>query len=274
MDSLLVLCSVYHCFMADLPGHYAQKGSVTMLRRCIQAEQIKVRHSLIQLAFFIIPIIPAIMGTFNYLQNIDILSNGWDSLWTQITLFYANFFYAPLIAIYCSYLWRLEHMHNNWNHFMAMPVSAAASYGGKLAIIMEMTLFTQIWISILFFFCGKLIGLPGIFPMQIFLWLLRGTLAAMAIATLQLFLSMVIHNFAIPVGIALLGSIAALLVTNAGGALFWPYSLMIIGMNSNKTEDIIQSFSVALPFFCSIFFFIGLFFLFSIFYLKKTDVRT
>lgn len=157
---------------------------------------------------------------------------------------------------------------------MAMPVSAAASYGGKLAIIMEMTLFTQIWISILFFFCGKLIGLPGIFPMQIFLWLLRGTLAAMAIATLQLFLSMVIRNFAIPVGIALLGSIAALLVTNAGGALFWPYSLMIIGMNSNKTEDIIQSFSVALPFFCSIFFFIGLFFLFSIFYLKKTDVRT
>lgn len=260
--------------MADLQSHNAQKGSVIMLRRCIQAEQIKVRHSLIFLAFLIIPIIPAIMGTFNYLQNTDVLSEGWYSLWTQITLFYANFFYAPLIAIYCSYLWRLEHRHNNWNHFMAMPVSATASYGGKLAVIIEMTLFTQVWISALFFLCGKLIGLPGIFPARILLWVLRGTLAAITIATLQLFLSMVIRNFAIPVGIALLGSIAAVLVTNAGGALFWPYSLMIIGMNSNKTEDIIQSFSVALPFFCSLFFFMGLFFLFSVFYLKKTDVRT
>ena len=83
----------------------------------------KFKHSVIYLAFIAIPIIPAIMGTFNYLQNLELLKSGWYSLWTQITLFYASFFYAPLIGIYCSYTWRLEHTHNNWNHFMSMPVS-------------------------------------------------------------------------------------------------------------------------------------------------------
>jgi len=40
-----------------------------MLTRCILAERKKLRHSLILPACILIPIIPAIMGTFNYLQN-------------------------------------------------------------------------------------------------------------------------------------------------------------------------------------------------------------
>ena len=79
-----------------------------MLTRCILAERKKLRHSLILPACILIPIIPAIMGTFNYLQNLGILKSEWYSLWTQHTLFYASFFFAPLIGLYCSYLWRLE----------------------------------------------------------------------------------------------------------------------------------------------------------------------
>ncbi|MFR2020841.1 MAG: hypothetical protein ACLS6G_10240 [Christensenellales bacterium] len=30
-------------------------------------------------------------GTFNYLQNLEILTDGWYSLWTQHTLFYSLF---------------------------------------------------------------------------------------------------------------------------------------------------------------------------------------
>ena len=41
-----------------------------MLTRCILAERKKLRHSLILPACILIPIIPAIMGTFNYLQNL------------------------------------------------------------------------------------------------------------------------------------------------------------------------------------------------------------
>ena len=80
-----------------------------MLLRCIQAENRKLRRSVIWLLFLAVPAISAVYGTFNYNMNLDILTNGWYDLWTQYTLFYALFFFAPLIGVYASYLWRLEH---------------------------------------------------------------------------------------------------------------------------------------------------------------------
>ena len=209
-----------------------------MLSRCIKSENQKLRHSLIFPACIIIPVIPAVMGTFNYLQNTGILTHQWYSLWTQHTLFYASFFYAPLIALYCSYLWRLEHRNHNWNVFMTAPVSIPCLYFGKLAVIFRVTLMTQLWVGILYLFCGKVIvGLPDFCPANILFWLLRGTLAAAAIGAIQLLLSMVIRSFSVPIGIALIGSVLGMLLSNKGFGLFWPYSLMLMGMNSNKTED-------------------------------------
>ena len=67
--------------------------------RCIRAENRKLRGAVLWLAFLIVPIFPAVMGTFNYLNNLGLLQSEWYSLWTQHTLFYATFFYAPLIGV-------------------------------------------------------------------------------------------------------------------------------------------------------------------------------
>ena len=219
-----------------------------MLLRCIQAENKKLKHSIIFLACIFIPVIPAIMGGFNYSQNTGILTHKWYSLCTQVTLFYANFFHAPLIALYCSYLWRLEHLHNNWNVLMTAPVSIPCIYFGKLAVIFKVTLFTQLWIGVLYLITGKFVGFSGFPPFEILTWLLRGTLAAIAIGALQLFLSMIIRSFSVPIGIALMGSIIGLLFSNKGFGYFCPYSLMLMGMNSNKTDDSLQADSY--PSFC------------------------
>jgi len=48
-----------------------------MLKRVLKAEIIKMRHSPVWLAFLLIPIIPAFMGTFNYLNNLGMLENQW-----------------------------------------------------------------------------------------------------------------------------------------------------------------------------------------------------
>lgn len=114
-----------------------------MLRKCIRAENMKLRHSLIWLACIIIPIIPAIIGTMNYQNNLRLLNSQWYSLWTQITLFYSSMFYAPLIGLYCSYLWRLEHLNNNWNVLMTAPVPVRNVFLAKLAVIFRVTLLTQ-----------------------------------------------------------------------------------------------------------------------------------
>ncbi|MGN0466173.1 MAG: ABC transporter permease [Lachnospiraceae bacterium] len=245
-----------------------------MLLRCIQAENLKLKHSIIYFACILLPIIPAIMGSFNYLQNIEILTEGWYSLWTQITLFYSTFFYAPLIGLYASYLWRLEHMGHNWNTIMSSPISIPCLYFGKLAIVLKVTIFTQLWISILYFIFGKLCHLPKFFPADIFVWIARGTLAAVAIGSLQLFLSMLFRNFAVPIGIAFIGSVLSMIITEKNFEFFWPYSLMLVGMNSNKSIDALAGMKNMIFFFLSVFAFFFLFCIMAILYLKKTDVKS
>lgn len=242
-----------------------------MLRLCVKAENKKLRHSVIWAACILIPIIQAIMGTFNYQQNLGILTGKWYSLWSQLSLFYASFFYAPLIALYCSYLWRLEHLNHNWNVLMTAPVSIPNIFFSKLAVIFKVTLITQIWLAVLFLLCGKLIGLPGWVPSQILVWILRGTLAAMAIGALQLLLSMCIRSFSVPIGIALAGGVAGLVISNKGLGLYWPYALMLMGMNSNKNEDTLAGHS--LSFFLSVLLFFLAFSGISILLLKKRDVK-
>ena len=103
-----------------------------MLRRCICAENRKLHASPIWLMFLILPIISAGYGTFNYLQNLEILTDGWYSVWTQHTLFYSMFFFPAMVAAYAVYLWRLEHLGHNWNLIMAAPIRPMNKGCGRL----------------------------------------------------------------------------------------------------------------------------------------------
>ena len=69
-----------------------------MLKRCILAENRKLHASPIWAMFFLLPILSATYGTFNYLQNLEILTDGWYSPWTQHTLFYSMLFFPAISA--------------------------------------------------------------------------------------------------------------------------------------------------------------------------------
>ena len=241
-----------------------------MLWSCVKTEQKKLRHSQLWLAFLVIPLLPAFMGAANYVNNLELLKSEWYSLWTQHSLFYANFFYAPLIALYCSYICRVEHLNYNWNQLMTMPVPPAEIFLSKLLLASRCTVVLQLWMWVLFLIAGKTVGLPGLPDPQILLWLLRGSLGALAITALQLALSMVIRSFAVPIALALLGSVAGLLASNGGLGLFWPYSLMLMGMNANKTEDMVSS---SLGFGISTLVFFVVFTGVGILWLRKRDVH-
>lgn len=211
-----------------------------MLLTCMKAENMKLKRSFIWIAFFIIPIIPAFMGTGNYIQNIDMLKSEWFSLWTQHTLFYSNFFYAPLIAVYCAYLWRVENFNHNRNSLMTAPVSVWCIFLAKLFNIFWVTLLTQAWVGALYVVCGKIVGLSGLPDAVIFFWLLRGAWGGMGVAALILLTAMIIRSFAVPVAFGLIGGITGLIASNEGFGMYYPFSLMMMGMNSNKYEDMLS----------------------------------
>lgn len=209
-----------------------------MLINVIRTEALKLRRSPVWIAFVLLPLLSAVMGTFNYLQNLDLLTKEWYSLWTQHTLFSAFFFMPSLIGILCACQWRVEHRHNNWNTLMTLPVPTWVLCVGKLTVTMGMLLLVHLWTALLFFLSGRFAGIGSALPAQLAVWLAMSFCGGCAIAAVQLFLSMRIRSFAIPVGIALAGGVVGMVLANVGYGLYFPYSLMAMGMNANGSGSV------------------------------------
>lgn len=204
--------------------------------KTIKSERLKLKRSPVWLAFFVLPMISAFFGTANYMANQGVLKSEWYSLWSQHTLFLCYVFMPALIGTYCSYLWRLEHMHNNWNSFLTAPVSRTSLYIGKLVQSIVMILTGNSWIFLLYYLCGKLCNLPGTPPKEVIGWFAGGILGGIVVCCVQLTISMVIRSFAIPIGIGLAGGIGGLMMTNNGWGLYYPYTLYCMGMRANNPQ--------------------------------------
>ena len=243
-----------------------------MLKHCIAAENRKLHGSPIWLLFFIMPLISAAYGTFNYLQNLEILHERWYSLWTQHTLFYSMLFFPAMVAAYAAYLWRLEHTGHNWNLIMAAPVRPMAVFTAKFWVVFKLTLLTQGWELALFVFCGKVFArFPDWPPVELVVFSLRGAVGALAVIAAQQLLAMVIRSFAVPIFLAIVGGIAGMLLGSKGYSLLWPYCLMQAGMNANHSQDILAG--QGLQFLASSAGWLAVLFLLAKLLLEKRDVN-
>ena len=208
-----------------------------MMLQLYNAERMKLRRSPIWLVFIIVPAVPAFLGTMNYLNNIEILRSEWFSLWTQHTLFTSYFFLPILLGLYCSYLMRLEKNNRNLTKLLTLPISRKELFVAKLLSAGKIILFTEVWIGVLFLISGKIAGLTAKPPVgSLVIWCLFGTLGGIAMAALQLIVSLLCDSFALPVGISFAGGISGLMVMSKGGWMY-PYSLMAYGMVSNNNKQ-------------------------------------
>ena len=238
-----------------------------MLLRCLKAELYKCRRSPVWLAFLVLPVFPALLGTGNYLANIEVLDNGWYSLWGQHTLFSSVFFLPALLGVFCGWQWRLEHADHNWNSFLTAPVPVGALYAAKLILAAGVSLLAQGWIGVLYLLRGTLAGLSGPLPPELPGWLLFGALGGVSVCAVQLFFSMVIRAFAPPVAFGLAGGILGLMVTAQGWGYAFPYSLLCLGMRANNPQmELDLSF-----FFLSALGYTGVFVLLALGYLRRRD---
>ena len=242
-----------------------------MLFKLIKTERLKLKRSPLWLAFLFMPVIPALLGTLNYMANIEILQSEWFSLWTQHTLFTCYFFLPIMIGIYSSYIMRQEENNRNWNKVLSMPVSRNLVFIAKLVQVFSMILFSEIWICTLFVISGKVIGLTSAIPWgKLMIWCLFGTLGGTVIAAIQLMISLFIKSFALPVGIALGGGLSGLVFLAKHLGHIWPYSLMAYGMNSNAPQELLESGDVWFVVICIVY--IVLFMTISSTILSKRDI--
>lgn len=232
-------------------------------------EYIKLKRTPIWLAFFILPSISAFIGSANYLNNLGVLQSEWYSLWSQHALFFSYFFLPPLIGVYVSYMWRLEHNGTNWNMVMT-HMSPTKLVLNKLCVCAVMASITIVWTFSLYIVSGFICGLSLPLPPELGEWFLCGILGTLAVCSVQIFLSLVIKSFAVPIGIALIGGVAGLVVTNKGLFYMLPYSLLSVGMRANNPYRALDFKEFIIS---EIVFLIG-FNILSILYIKRNDVKT
>lgn len=199
--------------------------------RSVSTEWLKLRHSRIGLVLAILPVISLVIGCFNFYFNQAALQDGWYSLWTQVSLFYGEFFLPILIAICCAFVCRLEHNNRNWNLILASPVSVSSVFMSKLIIVSLLIFIVQTLFMVMYWSAGQLLSISGAFPTETIVWGFRGWLSSVAIAALQLGFSIRIRSFAAPIGISLCAVFLGLGMYVVKIGMLFPYSLLTIGMS-------------------------------------------
>ena len=210
-----------------------------MLAACIRAELVKLRRSPVWVVYVALPGVSALIGCANYLGNLGTITPGWANLWTQQTLFVCYFFLPALLGAGCSLLWRQEHQGSNWNEFMVQPVPVRDLVLAKFCVGALMSLLAFASILVFYVGSGVALGVPGELPAaRIAEYVVLGILGSLVVVAIQLGVSMVVRNFAAPVGVALAGGVSGVVATVAGLGSVWPYSLLQTGMNSNELVDL------------------------------------
>ena len=266
---ILGMCLYAHMEEGTLSIFHDKRIRSADAHTVLPAELIKLKRSPVWVAFFIIPIISAAIGTFNFMGNQGVLSFTWESLWTQHSLFLGVFFLPPLIGILCSLLWRMEHTGTNWNLTLSLE-SPWKLVKDKLLVASGMSVLCVFWIGILYVGCGALIGLPSVPPSVFYECMLCGAISCVAISAAQIFLSLIIRSFAVPVGIALGGSAVGIALVVKGWIYALPYAMLQTGLKSTtlEWETNLGGFIMAASAY------IVLFYLLSVLYLQRSDVKT
>ena len=117
----------------------------------------KIKFTNILLVSLIIPLLANAFGLINYMGNRQILTQEWQSLWTQVSLFYFSFFYIPLIAIIIASLWTTEH-RAGLKFIRLSPKKNIAFVGAKLILAFLIICLCQAYFLGLFYLGGKYIG--------------------------------------------------------------------------------------------------------------------
>ena len=122
----------------------------------------KIKWLPLLLAVLVIPLLATSFGTFNYMGNRAILTHEWESLFTQIALFYFSFFYMPLIAIIVALLWQVEHKAG-LNFIRLSSAKHSQFIFAKCFLALAFVLIAQIFFFSCFYLAGRFVcGFGGL----------------------------------------------------------------------------------------------------------------
>lgn len=242
-------------------------------------ELLKFRRSHVWSAIVFVPIICVVIGAGNYSANVGQVGEGWNSFFSQVTLFYGLLFMAAGIAILCSASWRFEHRGHNWHTLLTSTRSAGGLVAAKIAAVTVLVAAMQVVVLLATYVAGLVLGVPGNPTLSMALTAVLAVLPGAAVAAWQSLISMVIRNFAAPIAIAFFLCVVSFGLAGAGlteARFVLPHALVgnTVWLGSNAMNSAGElGVGNALSVFLGSMLLAALGWLTSVIYLQRSDIR-
>ena len=153
---------------------------------------------------------------------------------------------------------------------MTTPVSRSTIFIAKLVVLAKSILAAQVLLMVFIIIVGKVVfRFEQPLPINMLWWLFMGWFSTLSVGAVQLYLSMRIRSFAVPVGLAVCLSIGGLAFHIAGFSEMFPYSQIILGLSSQDEMLPIDSITTLVP---MVLVYTVLFVILATHHLKKADV--
>ena len=153
---------------------------------------------------------------------------------------------------------------------MTTPVPRSTIFIAKLVVLATSILAAQVLLMVFIIIVGKVVfRFEQPIPINMLWWLFMGWFSALSVGAVQLYLSMRIRSFAVPVGLAVCLSIGGLAFHIAGLSEMFPYSQIILGLSSQDEVLPIDSITTLVP---MVLVYTVLFVILATNHLKKADV--
>ncbi|KJU87990.1 ABC transporter permease [Streptococcus salivarius] len=200
----------------------------------------KIQLLIIGIAFVALS---SFIGLGTYFANQSVLIDGTQDkvMWGQLTFYYTQILYPPMIAIFIAISLSQEFERKNLEMLRSNAISIKKLLISKLSTVTSLTIPIQLIILIIYIVALKVADVKlTSFVLLALKWTILSILSSLSILCIQAFAYAKTRSFGQSIGISAIGAIGGfvLLFLNENLNKFYPYSQPMIALRSRALSDI------------------------------------
>lgn len=200
----------------------------------------KIQLLIIGIAFVALS---SFIGLGTYFANQSVLIDGTQDkvMWGQLTFYYTQILYPPMIAIFIAISLSQEFERKNLEMLRSNAISIKKLLISKPSTVTSLTIPIQLIVLIIYIVALKVADVKlTSFVLLALKWTILSILSSLSILCIQAFAYAKTRSFGQSIGISAIGAIGGfvLLFLNENLNKFYPYSQPMIALRSRALSDI------------------------------------
>ena len=213
------------------------------MRHYISAEWKKLNKIQLLIIGIAFVALSSFIGLGTYFANQSVLIDGTQDkvMWGQLTFYYTQILYPPMIAIFIAISLSQEFERKNLEMLRSNAISIKKLLISKLSTVTSLTIPIQLIILIIYIVALKVADVKlTSFVLLALKWTILSILSSLSILCIQAFAYAKTRSFGQSIGISAIGAIGGfvLLFLNENLNKFYPYSQPMIALRSRALSDI------------------------------------